>query len=159
MTVEMSLQQLGIERPPPPTLVANYVHAVKVGPLLFMSGNGPQKPDGMPVIGKLGGDLTVEQGYQAARLVGLRMLAAVREQLGSLDRVKRLVRVTGMVNATSDFAQQAKVIDGFSDLMVEVLGDNGRSARSAPGMGSLPMQVAVICDAIFEVEYVILCDI
>jgi enamine deaminase RidA (YjgF/YER057c/UK114 family) len=152
MTLEMRLKQLGIELPPPPTLVANYVHAVQVGSLLFMSGNGPQKPDGIPVTGKLGGDLTVEQGYQAARLVGLRMLAAVRGQLGSLDRVKRLVRVTGMVNATPDFTQQAKVIDGFSDLMVEVLGDNGRGARSAPGMGSLPMQVAVICDAIFEVE-------
>jgi enamine deaminase RidA (YjgF/YER057c/UK114 family) len=152
MSAETRLKELGIELPPAPTLIANYVHGVQVGALLFMSGNGPQKPDGVPIIGKVGADLTVEQGYEAARLVALRMLAAVRSLVGSLDRVKRLVRVTGMVNATPDFTQHAKVIDGFSDLMVEVFGDKGRGARSAPGMGSLPMQVAVICDAIFELQ-------
>jgi enamine deaminase RidA (YjgF/YER057c/UK114 family) len=152
MSAEARLKELGLELPTPPTLVANYIHGVQVGALLFMSGNGPQKTDGVPIIGKLGADLSVEQGYDAARLVGLRMLAAVRALVGSLDQVKRLVRVTGMVNATPDFTQHAKVIDGFSDLMVEVFGDNGRGARSAPGLGSLPMQVAVICDAIFEVQ-------
>jgi enamine deaminase RidA (YjgF/YER057c/UK114 family) len=132
--------------------VANYSNGVQVGNLLFMSGVGPRNPDGTGIIGKVGAELTTEQGYQAARLVGLVMLANVRQTLGSLDRVKRVVRVQGMVNATPDFKEQAKVVDGFSDLMVEVLGDQGRGARLAPGMGSLPFQVAVICEAIFEVE-------
>ena len=132
--------------------VANYANGVQVGNLLFMSGVGPRNPDGKVIIGKVGTELTTEQGYQAARLVGLVMLANVRQTLGSLDRVKRVVRVQGMVNATPDFKEQAKVVDGFSDLMVEVFGDQGKGARLAPGMGSLPFQVAVICEAIFEVE-------
>ncbi|MFL5239742.1 MAG: RidA family protein [Rhizomicrobium sp.] len=132
--------------------VANYINGVQVGNLLFMSGVGPRNADGKVIIGKVGAELTTEQGYQAARLVGLVMLANVRQTLGRLDRVKRVVRVQGMVNATSDFKEQAKVVDGFSDLMVEVFGDQGRAARVAPGMGSLPFQVPVICEAIFEVE-------
>jgi len=132
--------------------VANYTNGVQVGNLLFMSGVGPRNPNGKMIIGKVGGELTTEQGYQAARLVGLVMLANVRQTLGSLDRVKRVVRVQGMVNAAPDFKEQAKVVDGFSDLMVEVFGDQGKGARLALGMGSLPLQVAVICEAIFEVE-------
>lgn len=150
---EAKLKVLGIDltkyesRP-----VANYINGVQVGNLLFMSGNDPRNPDGKVIIGKLGSELTTEQGYQAARLVGLVMLANVRQQLGSLDRVKRVVRVLGMVNAAPDFKDQAKVVDGFSDLMVEVFGDLGRGARSAAGMASLPFHDAVICEAIFEVE-------
>jgi enamine deaminase RidA (YjgF/YER057c/UK114 family) len=152
MSAEAKLRQLGIDLPTPPQPIANYIGGVLVGNLLFMSGNGPRKSDGTAIVGKVGADLTIEQGYQAARVVGLGMLAGVRAQLGSLDKVKRIVRVTGMVNATPDFTEQARVIDGFSDLMVDVFGDNGRGARAAPGMGSLPKQVAVICDAIFEVH-------
>ena len=152
MSAESKLISLRIILPAEPPRIANYVGGIQVGSLLFMSGNGPRRADGSSVRGKLGIDLSLEQGYEAARLVGLGMLAGVRKELGSLDRVRRLVRVTGMVNAAPDFEEQAKVIDGFSDLMVEVFGEAGRGARSAPGMGSLPKQVAVICDAIFEVE-------
>ena len=150
---EARLKALGIDiaqyesRP-----VANYLLAVQVGNLLFVSGMGPRRPDGTVVTGKVGAELTTEQGYQAARLAGLTTLANVRRHLGSLDRVKRIVRVLGLVNATPDFKEQPKVLDGFSDLMVEVFGENGRGTRTAPGAGSLPFQVAVVFEPIFEVE-------
>lgn len=149
---EAKLKLLGITLPKPRGPVGNYVSAVRVGNLLFVAGTSGRRPDGSVVKGKLGADMTTEQGYQAARLVALTVLAYVRAELGSLDRVKRLVRTTGFVNAAPDYTEHAKVLDGFSDLMVEVLGDRGRGARSAPGMGSLPFQVAVICETIFEVE-------
>lgn len=151
MSAEAKLTELGIELPAPPSPVGNYVGGVRVGNLLFMSGCGPRKPDDSSITGKVGRDLNTEQGYDAARLVGLNMLANVRDQLGSLDKVRRVVKVLGMVNADPEFKEHPKVINGFSDLMVEVFGDPGRGGRSAVGMGSLPGQIAVEVEMILEV--------
>lgn len=152
MSAEETLKKLGIELPSPPKPVGNYVGGVQVGNLLFMSGCGPRKPDNSSVTGKVGHGLSTEQGYEAARLVGVNMLANVKAALGSLDRVKRVVKVLGMVNADPEFKEHPKVINGFSDLMVEVFGDAGRGARSAVGMGSLPSQIAVEVEMIVEVR-------
>jgi enamine deaminase RidA (YjgF/YER057c/UK114 family) len=149
---EAKLKSLGITLPNPRGPVGNYVSVVRVGNLLFMAGTSGRRPDGSVVKGKLGADMTTDEGYQAARLVALTVLSYVRAELGSLDRVKRLVRTTGFVNAGPDYTEHAKALNGFSDVMVEVLGERGRGARSALGMGSLPFQVAVICETIFEVE-------
>ena len=151
MSAEAKLKELGITLPQPPKPVGNYVGGVQVGTLLFMSGCGPRKPDNTSITGKVGGELTTEQGYEAARLVGLNMLANVKAQIGSLDKVKRVVKVLGMVNADPAFKEHPKVINGFSDLMVEVFGDPGRGGRSAVGMGSLPGQIAVEVEMILEV--------
>ena len=153
MGAEARLKEKNITRPTPATPVANYVPAVRVGNLLFVSGHGPIR-DGRPTLrGKVGQDMTLEQGYAAAREVGLSLLATVRATLGSLDKVKRVVKVLGMVNAPNDFADQPKVINGFSDLMVEVFGEaTGKHARSAVGMGSLPMNIPVEIEMILEVE-------
>jgi enamine deaminase RidA (YjgF/YER057c/UK114 family) len=152
MSAEATLKKLGIELPSAPKPVGNYVGGVQVGNLLFTSGCGPRKPDNSSITGKVGRSLSAEQGYDAARLVGLNMLANVKAQLGSLDRVKRVVKVLGMVNADPEFKDHPKVINGFSDLMVEVFGDAGRGARSAVGMGSLPSQIAVEVEMILEVR-------
>jgi enamine deaminase RidA (YjgF/YER057c/UK114 family) len=152
-TAEAKLKRLGIELPKAPGPVANYVGGVQVGNILFMAGNGPRKLDGTGfVTGKLGADLSVDEGYKAARLAGIFLLANIRAQLGTLNRVKRFVRLVGHVNATPDFKDHAKVVDGISDLLVEVFGENGRAARTAPGAGSLPFQVPIIVEAIIEVE-------
>jgi enamine deaminase RidA (YjgF/YER057c/UK114 family) len=155
MGAEANLKTKNITLPTPPTPLANYVGAVRVGNLLFVSGHGPSRTaDGkMTARGKVGKDLSTEQGAAVARDVGLNLLATVRTQLGSLDKVKRIVKVLGMVNATEDFGEQPKVINGFSDLMVEVFGETiGKHARSAVGMGSLPMQIPVEIEMIVEVE-------
>ncbi len=152
MNAEAKLKELGITLPSAPKPVGNYVGGVQVGSLLFMSGCGPRKPDNTSVIGKVGRELSAEQGYEAARLVGLNMLANVKAQLGSLDKVKRVVKVLGMVNADPEFKEHPKVINGFSDLMVEVFGETGRGGRSAVGMGSLPAQIAVEVEMILEVS-------
>ncbi len=155
MGAEANLKAKNITLPTPPTPLANYVGAVRVGNLLFVSGHGPSRtPDSkMAARGKVGKDLSTEQGAAVARDVGLNLLATVRTQLGSLDKVKRIVKVLGMVNATEDFGEQPKVINGFSDLMVEVFGEQiGKHARSAVGMGSLPMQIPVEIEMIVEVE-------
>lgn len=153
-TAEQRLAELGIELPPVPTPVATYVPSVRSGSMLYVSGSGPGVgPDGEPVRGKVGRDLTLEEGNAAARLAGLRILANVRHSLGSLDRVERVVKVLGMVNATEDFGQQPQVVNGFSDLMVEIFGEErGKGARSAVGMGSLPSGIPVEVEAIFEVR-------
>lgn len=151
MSVEAKLTELGIELPSPPKPAGNYVGGVQVGNILFMSGCGPSLPDGGSITGKVGGDLSVEDGYGAARQVGINMLANIKAQVGNLDRVKRVVKVLGMVNANPDFKEHPKVINGFSDLMVEVFGDNGRGGRSAVGMGSLPFQIAVEVEMILEI--------
>jgi enamine deaminase RidA (YjgF/YER057c/UK114 family) len=151
MGADARLKQLGIELPPVPKPLANYVPSVRAGNLLFLAGHGPQKDGQLTFIGKLGRDMTVEQGREAARLVGLNLLASTRDALGSLDRVKRIVKVLGMVNSADGFHQQPQVINGFSDLMVEVFGDAGRHARSAVGMGELPMGIAVEIEMIVEV--------
>ncbi|TXF89681.1 RidA family protein [Neolewinella aurantiaca] len=144
------LKELGITLPELGVPQANYVHAVRSGKLVFLAGKGPSRPDGSRVTGRLGDDLTVEQGYEAARLVGIQQLAALQQELGDLNRVKRIVKVHGMVNATPDFKDHSKVINGFSDLMVEVFGEQGKHARAAVGMGSLPGGIAVEIEVIAE---------
>jgi enamine deaminase RidA (YjgF/YER057c/UK114 family) len=150
--IDQRLQELGIELPAAATPVANYVNAVTTGNLVFLAGKGPNLPEGGYITGKVGRDLTIEEGYAAARLTGISQLAALKAHLGSLDRVKRIVKVTGMVNATDDFTNQPEVINGFSDLMVEVFGDKGKHARSAVGMASLPRNIAVEIEMIVEIE-------
>lgn len=148
---EQSLRSLGLVLPAPSAPAANYVNAVRTGSLLFLSGVGPMRPDGSFVTGKVGGSLSAEQGYEAARLTGLVMLANIRAELGSLDRVRRAVKVLGMVNADPGFSAMPQVINGFSDLFVAVFGDAGRAARSAVGMASLPFQIAVEVEMVLEV--------
>jgi enamine deaminase RidA (YjgF/YER057c/UK114 family) len=132
--------------------VANYVNAVRTGNLLFLAGKGPRPENGTRPSGKVGREYTVEQAYQHARTVGLDLLAVMRDELGSLDRVKRVVKVLGMVNAVPEFQDHPKVINGCSDLFVEVLGERGKHARSAVGMGSLPMGIPVEIECIVEVD-------
>ncbi|HET9015242.1 MAG TPA: RidA family protein [Thermomicrobiaceae bacterium] len=152
MQVEQRLQELGIELPPVPSPAGNYVHAVQTGHLLFLSGKGPRNADGSAPTGKVGRDVTTEEAYTHARTVGLTLIAVLKETLGDLDRVARVVKVLGMVNAAPDFGEQPQVINGCSDLMVQVFGDRGRHARSAVGMGSLPGGITVEIEAIFEVQ-------
>ena len=149
---EARVKELGLEIPKAGAPVANYVNAVRTGNLLFLAGKGPRKSDGSYVLGKVGKDLTVEEGYEAARLTGISQLAVLRAELGSLKKVKRIVKVLGMVNAAEGFTQQPQVINGFSDLMVEVFGERGKHARSAVGMASLPINIAVEVEMIVEVE-------
>lgn len=149
MSVSDRLQELGIELPEVPGPAGNYVHAVRTGNLLYLSGKGPSDPNAK---GKVGADFTAEEAYQHARQVGLTLIAVMNQELGNLDRVKRIVKVLGMVNAAPDFGQQPQVINGCSDLFVEVFGDAGRHARSAVGMGSLPNQITVEIEVIVEVE-------
>lgn len=132
--------------------VANYVNVVSSGNLLFLAGKGPLQADGKYVTGKLGKDLTIEQGYVAARLTALAQLSVLKDYLGNLSRVKRVVKVLGMVNCTEDFTDQPKVINGFSDMMVLVFGEKGKHARSAVGVASLPFSTAVEVELIVEVE-------
>jgi enamine deaminase RidA (YjgF/YER057c/UK114 family) len=154
MSAEATLKDKGITLPPPTTPLANYVGAVRTGNLLYLAGHGPLRPAGrFTYTGKVGRELTVEQGYQAAREVGLNLLATTRAALGSLDRVKRVVKVLGMVNAVDGFGDHPKVINGFSDLMVEVFGEAiGKHARSAVGMAGLPLGIPVEIEMILEVE-------
>jgi enamine deaminase RidA (YjgF/YER057c/UK114 family) len=149
---ETKLKEKGIVLTPPASPVANYVNAVRVGNLLFLAGKGPQKADNTYISGKVGRDLTLEQGYEAARLTAINHLAVIKGELGSLNKVKRIVKVLGMVNCTEDFKDQPKVINGYSDLMVEIFGDKGKHARSAVGMYALPFNMAVEVEAIVEVE-------
>ena len=152
MSAEQRVKDLGIDLPPPPKAVGNYVAGVQVGTLLFLSGCGPQRADGSYVIGKAGADMSVDQAYAAARVAGLAMLARLRLVLGSLDRVSRIVKVLGMVNAAPDFREQPKVVNGFSDLMVEVFGERGRGARAAVGMAALTGGMAVEIEMVIEVK-------
>jgi enamine deaminase RidA (YjgF/YER057c/UK114 family) len=152
MGAEARLAELKLELPPAPKPVATYVTALRQGNLLYVSGHGPLRADGTLHVGKVGAGLDVAAGAAAARQTGLAILATVRSHLGSLDKVVRLVKVLGMVNSTPEFGEHPKVINGFSDLMVEVFGDAGKGARSAVGMGSLPGAIAVEIEAIFEVQ-------
>jgi enamine deaminase RidA (YjgF/YER057c/UK114 family) len=154
MGAEARLRELGIELPEPSRPVANYVGAVRVGNLLFVSGHGPLRREGRPsATGKVGRDLDVPQAYRVAREVGLNLLATVRAELGSLDRVRRVVKVLGMVHSAEGFGQQPQVINGFSDLIVEVFGEQiGKHARSAVGMAELPSGIPVEIEMILEVE-------
>lgn len=151
-TPEERLTQLGLTLPPIPAPAANYVNVVRTGNLLYLAGKGPTKPDGKFVTGKIGEDLSIEQGYEAARLTALVQLAVLKSELGDLTKVKRIVKVLGMVNCTPYFIDQPKVMNGYSDLMVEVFGEKGKHARSAVGMCSLPFNIAVEVEMIVEVE-------
>jgi enamine deaminase RidA (YjgF/YER057c/UK114 family) len=148
---ETNLKELGIVLEPPSSPVANYVNAVRVDNLLFLAGKGPQKADKTNITGKVGKDLSVEEGYKAARLTAINHLAVLKHELGSLNKVKRIVKVHGMVNCTADFKDHSKVINGYSDLMVEVFGDRGKHARAAVGMNALPLNIAVEIEAIVEI--------
>jgi enamine deaminase RidA (YjgF/YER057c/UK114 family) len=153
MNAETRLVELKLELPPAPKPVAVYKPLVIVGNLAYVSGHGPLKPDKTLITGRVGGDLDLEAGKRAARQVGLTILATLRDQLGSLNRVKRLIKVLGMVNSTPDFLDHPKVINGCSELFAEVFGqENGIGARSAVGMGSLPGNIAVEIEAIFEIS-------
>jgi enamine deaminase RidA (YjgF/YER057c/UK114 family) len=146
---EARLKERNITLPTPPKPVANYVGCVRVGNLLFLAGHGPGH--GAQGKGKVGREVTLEEGYQFAREAGLNLLATTRAALGSLDKVKRIVKVLGMVNSAPGFADQPKVINGFSDLMTEIFGDAGKHARSAVGMAELPFGIPVEIEMILEV--------
>ncbi len=152
MSAEQRVTELGLDLPPPPKSAGNYVAGVQTGNLLFLSGCGPQRADGSYVRGKLGADLDVAEGYDAARIAGLAMLARIRALTGSLDRVARIVKVLGMINAAPDFTEQPKVIDGFSDLMIEVFGEPGRGARAAVGMATLSGGMTVEIEMVIELN-------
>lgn len=151
MSIEDKLKAAGITLPAAPAPVANYVPCVEAGGLLFVSGQVASGPDGV-IKGKLGADMGVEAGAQAARACGLSLLAQAQKALGSLDRVAGVVRLTGFVNSTPDFTDQPKVVNGASDLMVAVFGDAGRHSRAAVSAPSLPMGAAVEVDAIFAIR-------
>lgn len=150
--IDARLADLGIELPTPPKPAASYVPTVRTGNLLWVSGQIPLGPDG-PVVGKLGRDTDVAAGAAAARLCALALLAQVKAATGDLDKVKRVVKLTGFVNSAPDFGDQPKVVNGCSDVMVEVFGaEIGSHARSAVGMGGLPFGVAVEVEGVFEIE-------
>ena len=138
-----------LTKPSPP--VANYVNITQAGKILFLAGKGPNKPEGGYVTGKVGQDLTVEEGYAAAQLVGIAQLSVLKDHLGDLNKVKRILKVKGMVNSTSDFTNHPEVINGYSDMMVAVFGEKGKHARAAVGMGSLPRNIAVEVEMVVEI--------
>lgn len=153
MGAEERLAALNLELPPAPKPVATYVTALRVGDLLYVSGHGPLKSDGSLIKGKVGADADIELGIAAARQTGLAILATLKAHLGSLDKVVRVVKSLGMVNCTPEFGDQPKVINGYSDLMRDVFGDDaGIGTRSAVGMGALPGGIAVEIEATFQVK-------
>lgn len=151
-TPEDKLKSLGITLPKQSSPIANYVNYVRTGNLVYFSGTGPSVEDQGYIKGKLGKDLTIEQGQEAARITGINLIAKLKSAIGDLNKVKRIVKVLGMVNCTENFTDQPKVINGFSDLMVAVFGEKGKHARSAVGMAALPMNMAVEIEMIVEVE-------
>jgi enamine deaminase RidA (YjgF/YER057c/UK114 family) len=152
MTIEDKLSQMGLKLPAAGRPMANYVPAVRSGNLIFLSGHGPVLDDGSLITGKVGADLTLDEGYNAARQVALILLASLKSAIGDLDKVHRVVKLLGMVNCMPDFTDQPKVINGASDLLVELFGDKGKHARSAVGMNALPMNIAVEIEMIVEIE-------
>jgi enamine deaminase RidA (YjgF/YER057c/UK114 family) len=151
MGAEARLKELGLELPSAAKPMANYIPAVRTGNLVFLSGHGPLEKDRL-ITGKLGSDLTVEEGYQAARLVAVGLLGSLRDLIGDLERVRRIVKLLGLVNSEPTFVEQPQVINGASDLLVDVFGDRGRHARSAVGTNALPVNIAVEIEMIVEVE-------
>ena len=148
---ELRLKELNIELPNAPNPVANYVNGVQAGNLIFLAGKGPRYADGVEITGKLGDDISIEKGYEGARLTAINQIAVLKEMLGDLKKVKRIVKVLAFVNSTPDFIEQPKVINGFSDLMVEVFGKHGIHARAAIGVATLPRAQAVEVECIVEV--------
>lgn len=151
-TPEQQLVELGIDLPTPAAPAGMYVPAISTGNLLFLSGAGPSRPDGTFVTGKVGGDIDLESARAAARLTGLQLLASMRHELGNLDRVLRVVKLLGMVNCAPGFNRTPSVIDGCSELFIEVFGEAGRGARSAVGMAELPFDICVEIEAIVEID-------
>src|ERR1700674_199595 len=151
MTPEERITELGLALPQTPQSIANYVGAVRTGNVLYLSGKGPDLIGGRHWLGKLGAELTTEEGYEAARDTMLNLLAVLRDELGELSRVRRVVKLLGMVNSTPNFNEQPKVINGASDLLVNIFGDKGRHARSAVGMQSVPGGIPVEIEMIVEI--------
>ena len=149
---ELKLKELGITLSTPSSPVANYVNTVLTGNLLYISGKGPLQDNGEYIKGKVGENLTMEEGYNAARVTAINLISTLKASLGDLSRVKRIIRVTGMVNSASDFTEHPSVVNGCSDLLVEVFGERGKHTRAAVGMNSLPSNIAVEIDMIVEVE-------
>jgi len=149
---ELKLEELGITLSTPSSPVANYVNTVLTGNLLYISGKGPLQDNGEYIKGKVGEDLTIEEGYYAARVTAINLISTLKASLGDLSKVKRIIRVTGMVNSSSDFTEHPSVVNGCSDLLVEVFGERGKHTRAAVGMNSLPSNIAVEIDMIVEVE-------
>jgi len=149
---DQKLKELKVELFTPGKPIANYVKAVRTGNLLFLAGHGPTKADGSNITGKVGKDLTPEQGYEAARQTAIALLSTLKAEIGDLNRVKRIVKVNGWVNCHSDFTDQPKVINGCSDLLVAVFGEKGKHARAALGANSLPMNIAVEIEMVVELE-------
>jgi enamine deaminase RidA (YjgF/YER057c/UK114 family) len=152
MSATQRLAQLGLTLPSPPEPIGNYLPWRLGGNMLFLSGVGPRQANGVTTIGKVGQALTIDQGYDAAKLCGLNLIANMKAALGSLDRVDTVLKVFGMVNAAPNFMEHPKVINGCTDLFVAVFGDNGRPARSAVGMGSLPGNISVEIEAIVLIK-------
>ena len=148
---EERLRELNITLPTPPQPVANYVNGVRAGNLIFLAGKGPKYPDGRELTGKLGGKITIDQGYEGARQTAINQLSVLKEMLGDLNKVKRIVKVLGLVNSSPNFIEQPKVVNGFSDLMVDVFGEKGKHARAAIGVNSLPRGQAVEIELVVEV--------
>ena len=151
-TPEQNLEKLKIQLQKPAAPVANYVNAVRVGNLLYLAGKGPIRDNGQYITGKLGDSLTIEQGYEAARITGIIQIAVLKETLGDLSKVKRIVKVNGYVNSTNNFYDQPKVMNGYSDLMVQVFGEKGKHARTSLSVNSLPFNIAVEIEMIVEVK-------
>ena len=151
-TPEERLVKLGLTLPATSAPAANYVNVVRTGNLLYLAGKGPTAPDGQWITGKLGLDVTVQDGYEAAKSVALAHIAVLKNELGDLSKVKRIVKVNGYVNSTPDFIEQPKVMNGYSDMMVAAFGDKGKHARSSVGVCALPMNIAVEVEVIVEVE-------
>ncbi len=148
---EAKLKAMNITLPAPPQPVANYVNGVRSGNLIFLAGKGPRRADGSEITGKLGKDVSIKEGYEGARLTAINQLAVLKAMLGNLNKVKRIVKVLGLVNSDPAFVDQPKVINGFSDLMVEVFGEKGKHARAAIGVASLPRGQAVEIELVVEI--------
>ena len=155
-TPEQKLNQLGIQLPQIPESLGSYVDMVRVGNLVFLSGKGPLKADGKYIAGKVGRNLTTEEGYQAARLVAINQLVVLKRAFGSLNQIKRIVKVNGYVNTADSFTEQSKVMNGFSDLLIEVFGEQGRHARTSVGVFTLPQNMAVEVEMIVEMKELII---
>lgn len=149
---DKKLKELNIELFTPGKPIANYVKAVRTGNLLFLAGHGPTKADGSNITGKVGKDLTIEQGYEAAKQTAIALLSTIKAEIGDLNKVKRIVKVNGWVNCPADFNDQPKVINGCSDLLVAVFGEKGKHARAALGTNALPMNIAVEIEMVVELE-------
>lgn len=151
-TPEQKIKQLGIELPQIPESLGSYQDMVKVGNLVFLSGKGPLKADGKYITGKVGQDLTENEGYQAARLTAVNQLAILKQTFGSLDKIKRIIKVNGYVHTADSFTEQSKVMNGFSDLLIEVFGEQGKHARTSVGVFTLPQDMAIEVEMIVEVK-------